>query len=916
MLIKRLLPLFIFCWVFCTSSLAETPSARHPLDESVTRRFVLENGLRVLLVFDPKFNKSAAALDVGVGSLNDPDTAPGLAHFLEHMLFLGTEKYPDVEEYGRFLKTNGGYSNAYTAWDHTNYHFEVRHQALEGALDRFAQFFIAPLFNPEFTERERNAVNSEHEKNRLNDEWRQYQMFNNFYREDHPANHFATGTLETLKDVTPAVLRRFYETHYSAEIMSLVVLSKLDLDRMERMVRERFSSIPNRGIPLPRFDTDYLEPVTTARIIQVRPVKELRELEIEFALPSIIPWYRAKPGEMIGFLLGYEGENSLVSLLKNKGWISSLSAGSYASTRDFASFNISVSLTPEGMSHYKEILNDIFGYIHLIHQFGLPRYVFDEVQTMKRLEFLYSDKGEGAERASHLAKQLLRYPIDIADRVDYIIEDYDSGLFQSFLGFLKPSNSLMMLTAPDVPVTDTDPIYGTEYSYFENTPLFRDLLAAQPPIETKIPAPNPFLPRDISLLPEQPIKIVDRQGVKVYYLQDNTFKRPKLYLAARIRYPRSHFSLKDAVMRDFYTAAVRESLNEILYTSSLAGLDFSIGNSLEGITLQVSGYNDAADTLLNIVLPYLNTIKLGEDRFASVKDSLVRNLKNFEREQPWSIARTRSRQIFWKHFYSPEEKLPVAEAVTLRSLRRYAKRLFSRGFLEVLVYGNCTAEKARHYAELIRKDLSLQPLSRDLTFEQEYRTPSELPREPVTEEVKSNNSVYRGNFILGPSTARNRVIGRFIDLVLKQPYYTEMRTKQQLGYIVWSGLWEDKKLVSFVTIIQSGVYPARELADRSDSFLENSQEIFDSLSDTEFEQIRDSLAEQLREQDKSIAEKGGRFFELAFDYDEDFGRKVAELSQLQTVSRKEVRQSITNLFYPPHRKEIRQFLDATIFSEK
>ena len=93
------------------------------------------------------------------------------------MLFLGTEKYPDAGEYNQYLSQNGGRSNAYTAETLTNYHFEVSHSALLGALDRFSQFFISPLFSEQLTEREKNAVDSEHTKNISNDGWRDYRMW-------------------------------------------------------------------------------------------------------------------------------------------------------------------------------------------------------------------------------------------------------------------------------------------------------------------------------------------------------------------------------------------------------------------------------------------------------------------------------------------------------------------------------------------------------------------------------------------------------------------------------------------------------------------------------------------------------------------------------------------------------------------
>ena len=154
---------------------------KHPLDLSETKILTLDNGLDVIIVSNPKYNISAASMNVKVGSLSDPKEAQGLAHFLEHMLFLGTEKYPDVEDYKMYLSNNGGYSNAYTAEDHTNYLFEVIHDAYEGALDRFSQFFISPAFNKEYTKREINAVNSEFQKNLENDYWRMRQIKRTIY---------------------------------------------------------------------------------------------------------------------------------------------------------------------------------------------------------------------------------------------------------------------------------------------------------------------------------------------------------------------------------------------------------------------------------------------------------------------------------------------------------------------------------------------------------------------------------------------------------------------------------------------------------------------------------------------------------------------------------------------------------------
>ena len=122
---------------------------------------ILPNNLKALLISDPEAEKSAASLGVNIGSLSDNPDELGLAHFCEHMLFMGTEKYPKENDFSEYLAENSGDSNASTSLEYTLYYFDSSNEAFEGALDRFGQFFISPKFNKNSVEREVNAVNSE-----------------------------------------------------------------------------------------------------------------------------------------------------------------------------------------------------------------------------------------------------------------------------------------------------------------------------------------------------------------------------------------------------------------------------------------------------------------------------------------------------------------------------------------------------------------------------------------------------------------------------------------------------------------------------------------------------------------------------------------------------------------------------------
>ena len=142
------------CLVACAGLQSRSMApAKSPNDDYSYRLLTLPNQMPVLLISDPDASKAAAALSVNVGSGDNPADREGLAHFLEHMLFLGTEKYPDAAEYEEFITEHGGNRNAYTSFNETNYYFDINAEYLPEALDRFAQFFVAPKLDAQYVDR-------------------------------------------------------------------------------------------------------------------------------------------------------------------------------------------------------------------------------------------------------------------------------------------------------------------------------------------------------------------------------------------------------------------------------------------------------------------------------------------------------------------------------------------------------------------------------------------------------------------------------------------------------------------------------------------------------------------------------------------------------------------------------------------
>jgi insulysin len=878
---------------------------KHPDDESVSRHFVLENGLKVLLVSDPEFNLSSAALEVEAGSLMDPKDRQGLAHFTEHMLFLGTEKYPDVEEFPRYLESHGGYSNGYTAEARANYHFEVQHGAFEGALDRFSQFFISPLFSPEYIQREINVVHSEHQKNLEQDTWREMQLLRYFYKKDHPANHFSTGNLDTLKGITQEEFVRFYNKYFSANRMSLALLSSKSLDELEAMARQYFLPIKNNHTARTSYDPDYLDKIQGLRLIKRVPVKDLMSLSLNFAIPSFIKHFDVKPERLIAFCIGHEGEGSLLSFLKEQGLATGLGAGAGYPTLDYGMFLIDIQLTQKGLDRYLDVIQYCFSYIRLLREKGIPDHTFREIQRMAELDFTYENKGEGAERASELASNMNRYPLEVAESVDYLYETLDKGLVHSVLDYLRPDNMICILTAKGLETDSVEPYYNTKFSYFiEKGDYYTSLL--HPPMvkALSLPAPNPFVPDKVNLLAERPVNLIDEPGLELWYSQDVTFKRPKVSLIFRIQYPEDLVNPGYMTRLYLYAACVNEELNEMAYAAHEAGLRYNLSADLEGLTIIISGYAQSARMLLNEIGDGLKSFDMSEEQFAHIKERKLREWKNFEMGQAWEIARHISRRIRKETYFSFDSLVKEGEALDLMDLKQFAHSLYKNKRIEGLVHGNITAKEAESLSRLLQTFIPSEPLDKDHTFEQGILVEKE--NDPLTyiERLETNNSCFWRTVHLGSESPQLRMAARIIEKFISQPFFTEMRTRQQLGYIVWAVAPEDNGQHYLFFIIQSESHPADQIRERANVFINSLPAEFDELSDEEFDEFKASVRAELLEKPKSIDEKRVLFDRQTFEYDKDFDRQQEDLEALENLTRADVSALLSGVLDRDSRKTV------------
>ncbi|KAJ1887335.1 metalloprotease, partial [Coemansia sp. S17] len=428
-------------------------------DQRQYRLIRLPNNLTALCVQDLDAKEAAASLSVNVGSNANPAEFPGLAHFLEHMLFLGTEKYPKEGEYQAYLSRNSGSYNAYTYFYETDYFFSVFNDALEGALDRLSQFFISPLFNADCVDRELKAVDSEHKGNLQSDLHRFYHLMSSVSNPKHPYSWFSTGNTETLKGTAEELgldlreeLIKFYHNYYSADIMHLVVVGNHSLDVLSEWVTSKFSDIESKGNTRPVVDFHPIGKAELGKVIHYKTVREKYELKLQFALPELKSVNSAKPFAYINALLGHKEPGSIYSVLRENGWATDISGYSSSTFYDgFSTYDISVTATPEGLENYEAVVSVIFGYIKMLVESGPQEWYFKELSLVSKARFAFKDKEDAMSYALGLSGEGRNQyvpPQHILSQ-NYLSRGYDADIISKCLSYLNPSNYRLFIGAQE-----------------------------------------------------------------------------------------------------------------------------------------------------------------------------------------------------------------------------------------------------------------------------------------------------------------------------------------------------------------------------------------------------------------------------------------------------------------------------------
>lgn len=883
-----------------------------------------------------KEKMAAAALCVGVGSFHEPENLQGLAHFLEHMVFMGSEKYPRENYFDAFLNKHGGSDNAYTECEKTVYKMEVHQKHLHKALDIFANFFVSPLIRKESMERELEAIDNEFQLVLPSDSCRLQQLLGSIAYKGHPMRKFMWGNTTSLKKVPQkegtdvhAALRVFFEQHYSPSVMTLAVQSRHCLDELESMVTEIFSAIPARK-PVTELSHRSCEPFPLeefTKLYKVQPVKKVNTVSITWALPSVLREYTTKPLEYVSYVVGHEGTGSILAYLRDRSWALGLVAGNEGSgfhhNAICSLFNVTISLTEEGLKHVEEVLTAVFAFLAMARQVGPVQSIFDEIQTVADNNFRWCEEESPLDYVERLCANMQLYPPKHYLSGETCLFEYDPVLIQKCLDELVPSKANIMVISCRFQKQGIcvlkEPHLETPYCTQEVPAEWRALwsqLVPDPYFE--VPRRNKYIATDFTLKEETayeselPVKLHEDKRYRLWYKKDTKFNIPKACVYFQLISPVMYISTENAVLMDLLCDILLQNMSQETNAAVCASLDFTISVNENGLIIRVVGFNEKLPVLFDVILHHLAFFEVRQELFDNMKKHLHKRYYNLFMKPSHLCTDTRF-AILQQCHWSNIEKRMVIKDTTVSSLLSFVEQFRKQLFVEGLTHGNLTATEAIALAELVVDKLNCTPLPASMVPE------ARVMQVPLGDfycriasfNIEDHNSMVMNYYQLGPGDVKQHALAELMIDFMEEPCFNVLRTQSQLGYDVSCSSRNTNGIVGFTVAVccSAEKFTCSYVDEQIELFLCTFAQKIASLTQEEFATQVSSLVKQKSCSDLYLQEEADRYWGEIASFDYLFDRLHREINFLNSLTLAEFKEWC-KFFLPldhcgePHRRKL------------
>jgi protease-3 len=852
--------------VISTEPEPQNEIVKSPIDKREYASIVLDNQLEIMLVSDPSIEKSAAAISVAVGSLQEPKEFGGLAHYLEHMLFLGTKSFPIVGNYGEFVSRNGGSQNAYTQLDHTNYMVAVNNDAYDEALSRFSGFFYEATLDESYADKERNAVHSEWTMKGPND-WVILQQLNGLtLNPEHPISQFNWGNLDSLVDKENnklhTALVNMYNTYYSANLMKGAMISNLPITDMKKLAKQHFGNIPNKNTPRPEMSVAVAKPEHLKKVIHYIPQTEMKQLRINFVIENNAHQFAVKPNGYVNYLLSNEMPGTLASALRDAGLsdavYSNYDADEYGNA---GSFTLYIDLTETGVQNRDKVMGAVLNYLALLREQGVnPRY-FKEIKQSLSNSFRFKEKTNDYNYAMKIAADLQHTPAEYVLSSAYEYQRFVPQVIQAVLDQLTLDNARIFYIDKEQQGELGMQYFAGKYNVHDiNTELEKKWQQLSTQFTLTLPRANSLLPESFDLVMAKytgkPMQLLEKQGHTIHLGHSALFKQPKGRVLLDLNSGLTKSTAKNHVLADLLDRGLGQTLTELQSEASAAGMGLSTSLS-NGLSLSASGFTDKQGMLLASALKQILDFDVSDSELANLKASFKADIQSSKRQILLNQLFPKFRQVANLDEYSDEALLAEVDNIFPSEITAFRDQLLKQANLRVFAFGNYSDQQV-----MLLSDLVLGQLPEERQVSEVYQSPllqPELGKIYSWQEDVDMTDIGLIDAYLAPRNDLDLAAARVLSQIIRPALFKQIRTEEQLGYAVgfFGQTFREQMLVAYY--IQSPAKGLAEVDERIALFRKGFTKQLAAVSAEEFATTKNSVLITLTQPSKNLTEEMGEF---------------------------------------------------------
>lgn len=870
-------------------------------DKRSYRALCLPNGLQSLLVHQPGTHKSALSVTLAAGHFQDPEHIQGLAHLLEHSLFLGNQMHPEPNALDAFLQKHAGSINACTGSEYSSYFFEVDSSALAQALPAFVAMLSQPNFDSQAISNEIHNIDAEFKLKQKDDLRRLYQVHKETCNPAHPFSQFSVGNqqiyaAQPLAELINA-LKALHHSHYQASNMRLCLISDLSLDAQSRLIEDNFAPLPAKPKPqAANLPTLYL-PEQLGVQINIRPLQEARRLIVTFVLGDTLPWYLTKPLNFFSHLLGDEGQGSILSYFKAKGWMLSLTAGGGIQGSNFKDFNLNMQLTEQGATQIEAILEGIFYYLTLIKNQLDQQWRYQEKQTLSQLAFDFAEKPKTLDEAVHYSNLLFHYPQQHWLAGDHLMFSYHASCLAQAMTHFTPHNMRVKCILPDVPTKQTAAWYHTPYQI---TPLPADLLTKlttpRAVAELTLPKPNPYLhplppinPRNPDW--KKPHLLLNSANRKLWYAQEQKFLQPKGDSYISFDCQAMLNGIEQVALTRLWVACAQAWLVEQYYHAGVAGLHFRLYPHQGGFSLHTHGFSHKQLALCQDIIEQLPYYQPSPKQFTLLKQRQLQSLQNRLLNKPINRLFSRLPSLLQRTSYPPADMASSLQQAELADLERAKQHLFKQVHIDSFIHGDWTQPQAQEYADWLATQRHITTTGNKISREiVDLRGKARYLHQVQCHHDEQAVLLYLQAPSAEPDMTAQTLL---LEQMLAGPFFHQLRTQQQLGYMVGTGYMPINQHPGIACYVQSPKYDCTTLAN---AVLQCLSDCVNALPhQASLASYQASLIKQLTEKDANLSMQSQRLWMSLGTGDHQLTRTSALIAQIQDINGQQLANFAENL---------------------